>query len=297
MGTLTWEKKPNNWFYTSGLSTLIKPWTNYYQPANIYCSKYITVSGSVVEATSQDNVIAITGNTKAPGIYDSSKINMTATEFAQSMAGIYLFYETDQPVQDFTNKIKYENGGTITTYSFGWVENQQIDYANIPASRTGGNLTIAYDSSSNVIEINNTANANFIDVIQNKFSVIANHKYLFASELENLPTDVELAVYDTGTNYKTSSGYLIFTPTSSASGTGDLMLSGANGKTFTNCKVKNPRIVDLTLAFGSGNEPTSINDPRIQRIIAKGYIATNTTGTQTYEDNEVLPNLTMRVQI
>ena len=58
--------------------------------------------------------------------------------------------------------------------------------------------------------------------------------------------------------------------------------------------IRKLRIVDLTIGFGAGNEPTSTSDTRIQTIIEKGYIPTNTNGTLVYEETEVLPNATFK---
>ena len=61
--------------------------------------------------------------------------------------------------------------------------------------------------------------------------------------------------------------------------------------------VKNVMYIDLTLGFGAGNEPTSVDDWRIQDIINKGYIATNTTGTQAEQITRVLCDLNMKIQV
>ena len=55
-------------------------------------------------------------------------------------------------------------------------------------------------------------------------------------------------------------------------------------------------LIDITKGFPT-NTPTSINDPRIQQIIKQGYITTDTQGTLTSVNSEVLPNLNMKVQV
>ena len=59
---------------------------------------------------------------------------------------------------------------------------------------------------------------------------------------------------------------------------------------------ENVQCIDLTLGFGEGKEPTSINDPRIQYILKHGYIPTNTAGTTKSIASGVLPNIDFKIK-
>lgn len=50
------------------------------------------------------------------------------------------------------------------------------------------------------------------------------------------------------------------------------------------CDVKDIMFIDLTLMFGTGNEPTTLTDNRIQAILNRGYIAYN---TGTYKGTDI----------
>ena len=61
-------------------------------------------------------------------------------------------------------------------------------------------------------------------------------------------------------------------------------------------QAQKPMFVDLTVGFGVGKEPTSINDWRIQYIIEHGHIPTDTEGTWVDEEPDVLPNVTLNLK-
>ena len=81
----------------------------------IYCHKYM-FQNYYQTGNPSDNVMSL-ANDKELSIYDSSKASMSTTEFAQSLSGTYLFYETQDEVADITDTIDIESGGTITTDS------------------------------------------------------------------------------------------------------------------------------------------------------------------------------------
>lgn len=84
-----------------------------------YCSRFLRANGNEVYSKTNDNTICLTspfiGNNLA--IYSSSFVGKTADEIRALLSGVYLFYETENEVDDIATKIKYENGGTITTDS------------------------------------------------------------------------------------------------------------------------------------------------------------------------------------
>lgn len=83
--------------------------------------------------------------------------------------------------------------------------------------------------------------------------------------------------------------------TANASGNAGLIFDIKNGTTCNNLIFK-PQFIDLTIGFGAGKEPTSIDDPRIKYIIKQGYIQTNTTGTNKSVASEVLPNIDFKMK-
>ena len=67
-------------------------------------------------------------------------------------------------------------------------------------------------------------------------------------------------------------------------------------------EISNPQMIDLTLMFGPGNEPTTLNDNRIQALLNRGYIPYNTGSyknsrvgeIETFNtDNQLLDTITL----
>ena len=101
-----------NGLFSTSSTTLGKTTSN-----NLFCSIYLTGRfDNDVYPRNKDNVFA-----RAPNgtiwFYDSSKASLNGTQFAQSLVGQYLFYETESEVADIENVVDIESGGTITTDS------------------------------------------------------------------------------------------------------------------------------------------------------------------------------------
>ena len=159
-------------------------------------------------------------------------------------------------------------GKIAKIYANGVIENQIVDHSLIPSSVTRGGLTITYNATTKTIVANNTTTTTYIDLIKDTFSTIAGHKYFYYGVLSNLPGGAEIVISETNaTQYRTTGNYAFFTSTTTASNR-DIMLYTTSGTVVTNFKLVKPIIKDLTQEFGTGNEPTSILDTRIQRIIS-----------------------------
>ena len=52
------------------------------------------------------------------------------------------------------------------------------------------------------------------------------------------------------------------------------------------CDIKNLNVIDLTLMFGTGNEPTTLDDNRIKALLNRGYIPYNTGEYKSTDINE-----------
>ena len=234
-----------------------------------------------------------------------------ATVFKQAMAGVYLFYETDTETNDFVSKAIFERGGTINTNEFSWVENQLVGHGNFDYTgsaqsnnwysiQTYYSLSVANDKATITKTASGTsamlykANADMPITLNHKYFIRCCVKCSTASSVR-----VNSGVYGTTINLNanqitwlediydvTSMNQLYLALVE--------MTDAAVGTTY---EVYYFMSFDLTLGFGAGNEPTDIRDPRIQRIIQLGYIPTNTNGTLTNVQNEVLANVKMKLQV
>ena len=206
------------------------------------------------------------GETNIGAIYKGT------TEIACIYKGATLVYENTKFLDVLFNNVYYslidnanvKNQGKAklgTIYGNGVIENQLVNESPDEQTLTSNNSTLQ-------------------EHVFTGFTAIVNHKYLIKikSKLDAIPQthDVyRLRFYfdgQTSTNLPQSTSYsetVVFKTATSAS---TLALQIRNdGK----CYFKECNVFDLTLMFGTGNEPTSTSDNRIQSLLNRGYIEYN----------------------
>lgn len=258
--------------------------------ASVYCECAITIAS--------DDRATATG--KRVYIYDyGSKLTFrdmgvsSANDFIDKYGDYYIFYETENEVADIFDTIGIEAGGTMTSNWFSWVENQLNDNPQISPSGTTNNDVLFTKDSNGTLTMNGTASGT---INQNLLTAIGvqGHFYLILGAYGG-----SNSTYWLRNDNRTSSQYCDYGNGSIVEWTPSykwsLQIHIESGTQLNNVKIY-PQVIDLTIGFGAGNEPTSINDPRIQEILRLGYIPTNTTGTLKHIDPIVLPNADMKLK-
>lgn len=275
LGSLSWAGSNGNFSYY--MQNLNFPNRGLNEVA-MYCSKYINGTSSVNQS--------IRNNAQNIAVYDTTYTD--ATTFKNAMQGIYLFYETAEEVDDIATRIFTENGGSVTTNvreSVGTlVTNGNFDNAS---SWTCEGSTCIVSSNKAIITIGGSGIVAFYQGI----TKTSNHKYFLRCMLSS---SVEQ-------QFKVNWGATLTTRTINTTPLQiDLFFntpSGNNNLNFTNntltsgstIEISKVMLFDLTEAFGSGNEPTSIDDPRIVELSTSGMIIRKPT--------EVLPNLDLDLPV
>lgn len=309
LGSLNWASSSSYGAYSSSLNQLAKKPVNNNTTPNIYCSKY---TSSYRSQYGLNNRMLITIDQNGDlDIEQSDLIGLTNKQIQSLLGGTYLFYETQDGVADIISDINIEAGGTLTSNWFSWVENQLVANGNFETNASGwGALQGTNSVSDNTLTFtaaNTVTNTGcYTQVLAN--GTTANHKYLVSAKIKaSVSTTTTRIVFDgvyndnpifpltADTWLDFSRIYSVSTPNTSTGVKGYLYFyysqSGEEVASGSTLSVKKVMCIDLTLAFGAGQEPTSINDPRIQYILKQGYIPTNTTGTAKTITSEVLPNI------
>lgn len=112
LGSLNWFVSGNK-MASSDLQGIAKNVADN-QKANAYCYLYIIDTTNNVYNETTNKTLSIANNGRIY-VYDSAYTN--ATDFKNAMAGVYLFYETQDEVADVLDTIDIEAGGTITSDS------------------------------------------------------------------------------------------------------------------------------------------------------------------------------------
>lgn len=107
------------------------------------------------------------------------------------------------------------------------------------------------------ITLNGTATADAYEVVRSQNSQNAEHYYYYGGHSTN---EINAYGFDTNINVLRKSDFIY------KGLIGNHTLTVKKDITVNNVRINSPRIVDLTLMFGSGNEPTSVDDPRIAMI-------------------------------
>jgi len=289
LGSLTYVHRSSDNVFSlpSGTLPLLK--TN----GLVYCSIYRQNVGSI--ASMQNMEVSTANYYNVHDLIFKNTIYTNATDFKNGNKGIYLFYETQDEVPDIDLTMNSEVGGELNSYDFKWIRNQ-LRKDNISFS---GNLSVSTNSQHKIVITGSTSLANTFAIsltdISSDYAIKLNHKYLIAFKgKETRVKAYRIYVYS-------QSGYV--------ANIGDIdspiIVSGSQtyaGNYFrlaispTADEVFNDElelmIIDLTKA--QLDDATSINDPRIQRIIKLDYIPTDINGTLTYEETEVLPNVDVK---
>lgn len=255
---------------------------------NLYVSSLITTDFNSLYNKSVDSCIARATNGKI-WLYNSAFASLSNQQIKEKLSGTLLFYETENEVADITDTIDIESGGTITSNWFSWVENQMISPTMLrpTSSFTHNGITFSRDTTNATIHVYGLCSGAMTIDITDTLSITSGHKYLL-----NFTSGGSINTYyvvEAVSNTKCIGSDLIKTLNSSTAKYGFYIANGQNiDITFK------PQLVDLTVGFD--NEPTNVNDPRIQYIINKGYIPMNTTGTLKSVATEVLPNVDLSVK-
>ena len=293
LGKLEWVRYETDGVYRFGTNppNMKVPTTYEERAKGCMTAKYLA-SSSVSYAT-MDDKSWLRVNT---GFFIRDDRYVDGATFKQAVSGIYLFYETEAEVDDIPFDINIEAGGSVTANWFSWVENQLVNYSyGRTVTSTGITITNNSDGSF-TISGTATAYSDIWLVLDGTQKMYSSHKYLLFSGIDGSDTaSSRLGIRsDAHTTSNMDIGYgAIGSP--SADTTRVIVLFTCDNGVSLNQTVK-PCLIDLTLAFGAGKEPTSVNDPRIQYIIEQGYIPTNTTGTNKSIASEVLPNIDFKIK-
>lgn len=261
-----------------------------------YCGLYIYDSSA--NANKQNMSLSISSS----GVLEIKNNSYTnATDFKNAMNGVYLYYETSTETQDFVDEMYVESGGALNGNLFSWVENQLVTNGNFESTSGWVTTNSTLSVSDNVMSFVATSSDGNVHTSQN-INGIANHTYLVVCKvkLTTPTTDVYVKAFggnvEKHTQATTNWQTLSYKATLQSSINALLLVADGRSSGWDAIQVKDVMCIDLTVAFGAGNEPTSVNDYRVQEIINKGYIPTNTSGTYTQETCEVLPSVEMIVK-
>ena len=158
----------------------------------------------------------------------------------------------------------------------GVVENQLLDISTATTTTNGVTFTNNGDGS---YTISGTATALIqFHPLSSALTVYANHKYLLMGL--NWATGSS-STYDfrVGGNTFYENGIV----TQATTVFSQVYFVIRSGVTLNSVRVR-PQYIDLTLMFGTGNEPTTLTDNRIQALLNRGYIAYN---TGSYKNSKV----------
>ena len=319
LGSISWEigGSGNYWVPVSyNLEDAKAPATVSNTP-NIWCSRYMTSMPSSSVFYAKDKAITLSTSNWIY-IRDSelpTDGTITATDFKNAMSGVYLFYETNAETTDFNDEIFIQSGGTVNGEWFSWKQNQLVDKAR----RSGNIITGITSTKIDNQTLSLTGNYSNSDGDNTWFDTsltipyVVGHKYLCIAKV--LSGSVSSSSLDENTNFIAICPSIIergnyvlrcFNNFGTKAQIVDLSNSMTTGNEYWRIRVRGNitltnytvrvNTIDLTIGFGSGNEPTSINDPRIQFIINNGYIPTDTNGTDTSITCEVLPNITLNLK-
>ncbi len=168
-------------------------------------------------------------------------------------------------------------------YGNSVVENQLID--NLASTQTILGITFVNNNDNTWTVKSGTATGNsgktpFSNA--NKPNWVNGHKYLFV--LNGFSNNgVKLIKNPNGfTIYQTT----IITQDSSEIADNYPRIYVQNGVTISNDTTVSVEIIDLTLMFGTGNEPTTLTDVRVQALLNRGYIQYNTGEIKSVDISE-----------
>ena len=298
LGSLNWTQASNGYFTAIINNMKLGAINSTFNSA--FCSKYIVYSNlNRGDYTDKGINYGYEGGGFSIRAKDTSISTDNATTFKNALSGIYLWYETENEVEDFVDKALFERGGTISTSEFSWVENQQAIIPTISTQELNG-ITLTNNGDGSVT-ISGTANAQTTFTLMGNLSrdIPLGHK-VFITNFAN-PSQSTYHLYDAYESNLTSAmvsspyGYIKTKEGSSTIISPTIRVE--NGTVLFEPQKVYVMYFDLTVGFGAGNEPTSVNDWRIQYILEHGYLPTNTSGTFKSIDTEVLCDIETKLQV
>ena len=268
---------------------------------NIYCAKYLTIEGRFSVSVMHAGEVKQYGDNRS---IDFCSNETTTDEFKANHIGDIIYYETQNEVADIPFEVDVEAGGSINASMFGWVENQLVSNGNFVDSSGWEVINATKSVSNNILTQTLTSIGSHKygnGLYRNNFTTEINHKYLCIGNVKpkyngncyigcgyttNISGDISITANQWNKvvaiiNKTSSSDYDRFTLAVDCT---------SNYQVGDTIDYKELECIDLTIGFGAGKEPTSVNDPIVQEIIRLGYIPTNTTGTYKEVDCEVLPD-------
>ena len=265
---------------------------------NAYMACYMGTTQSLMNTSTPPNMSWSVHNSDPTFFIYDNRYN-SVNDFLNAHGDDYIFYETESEVEDFITKAKCERGGTISTSEFSWVENQQAILPTISTQELNG-ITLTNNGDGSVT-ISGTANA------QTTFTLMGNlsrdiplGNKVFIANFAN-PSQSTYHLYDAYesnlTSAMVSSPYGYIKTKEGSSTIISPRIRVENGTVLFEPQKVYVMYFDLTLGFGAGNEPTSVDDWRIQYILEHGYLPTNTSGTLKSIDTEVLCDIDTKLQV
>lgn len=113
LGSLNWIYNSTYNIFTSTLSAA-KPSATSTSLANIYCFLYLTNGFNTIRDSAGNMQVGI-NTASTVGIRNTNFTN--AADFKTAMSGVYLFYETQDEVPDFDDRLTVDAGGTLNADS------------------------------------------------------------------------------------------------------------------------------------------------------------------------------------
>ncbi len=247
-----------------------------------FTHKYLYSPATTTQETANKSLRISKDGTKYVIVKDTSY--STTTDLINSFTDTdILFYETQNETTDFVNEEVVESGGEVNGNLFSWNKNQLVANSVI---KTYSNYTpTRYDGTKG-----------FSNIVDNAYSdLVVGHKVLVIAKISNLPANLDNVSFLIGTedvkldSSTPAKAQIVEVPNN----TYKFIRVYTTTLDQFSITIDNYEIIDLTIGFGAGKEPTSIDDYRIQKIIELGYIPQDLVGTHTQVNCEVLPNVEM----
>ena len=191
-------------------------------------------------------------------------------------------YPSEINIQLYAKSCSVKNKAKVSKiYGNGVVENQLANYTiGAVATQTVNGITFTNNNDGS-FTVSGTASANayiqFLNVPAN-----TNHKYLiYGCPRGGSSSTYCFRDYNVSSATDTGSGAISQTNMTYQRVFGIYVFSGT---AITTPIVFKPVIIDLTIMFGTGNEPTALTDNRIQALLNRGYIPYN---AGTYKGTDI----------
>ena len=206
-------------------------------------------------------------------------------------------FKVGNNIYENINEEVFQRGGNVMSYEFSWVENQILQNGNFESANGWNTNDATFSVSNNVATFTASAQNGYIQTVVN---YISTHIYLIIAQVK-LTTGTTLVALRSGgsnkaytkstTDWQTLYGFM-----TNYNGGASIVIRDERTSDWDAIQVRNAQLIDLTDGFPT-DTPTSVSDPRIQEIIEKGYIPTNTSGTLKDVETECLANVGLKIQV